>query len=393
MMVDDAAIGARLQAARRAIGLTQTDVGKQMGMVTSTISAIEAGKRSVSGAELYQFAQIYKRPLAFFFSTQLPTESPGFQYLFRNVNEGIVDSGSIVQLQQLAADYQLVEELADAEPLPLPPDYSALGFDSTEEAESLAEMERSRLGLGDAPIKDLTDLLDAKAGVRTFLLPVENQRWSGLVVRDQQGRPCIAANSKEEFYRRNFDLAHEYGHVLVHLGRENRPEGHVDIRAESSGRNTADERFADAFAAAFLMPRRAVLDQLERTLRARGGQFTDEDLAHLAMHFGVSGQAMSLRLVSLRKLARSVHDEYWKRARAGFRGLAEMLGYVVEEPPAFWQALVILPKRFRYLALKAYEREIISVAKLAELLREDVFELRRKLEAVQATADSTPGRE
>ena len=72
---------------------------------------------------------------------------------------------------------------------------------------------------------------------------------------------------------------------------------------------------------------------------------------------------------------------------------AGALGYEVEDPAGFWEAPVILPKRFRYLALKAYERGIVSVSKLAELLRENVFELRGKLEAVhqsgQATADAT----
>lgn len=387
MIVDDATIGARLQAARRAIGLTQTDVGKQLGMVTSTVSAIESGKRSVSGTELYEFARIYGRPLAYFFSSQPPAESAGFQYLFRQANEGIVDRPNIVKLEQLAADYQLLEDLVQAEPLPLPPDYSAFGFSTAEDAERLAEMERSRLGLGDAPIKDLADLLDERAGVRTFMLPVDNGRWSGLAVRDQRGRPCVAVNSKEESYRRNYDLAHEYGHVLVHLGRDNRPDAHVDGDQERAGRSTADERFVDTFASSFLMPRRAVLDQLERTLRMNGGQFTDEDLVRMALYFGVSGQAASLRLVSLRRLSRQMHEQYWQQAST-FKALAEMLGYTVEDPGSFWHRPVVLPKRFRYLALKAYEREIISVAKLAEFLREDVFELRARLETVQVTRDA-----
>src|SRR5262249_56637218 len=110
-MVDDPPLGARLQAARRAIGLTQTEAGRQLGMVASTVSAIESGKRSVSGAELYQFAQIYKRQLAYFLSSDAPTESPGFHYLFRQAKEGILDRLSIVTLEQLAADYQLVEDL------------------------------------------------------------------------------------------------------------------------------------------------------------------------------------------------------------------------------------------------------------------------------------------
>lgn len=358
-------------------------------MVTSTVSAIESGKRSVSGAELYEFARMYQRPLAYFFSAEPPTESAGFQYLFHQANEGIVDRPSVVKLEQLAADYQLLEELVQAEPLPLPPDYSAFGFRTAEEAESLAEMERSRFGLGDAPIKDLDELLDERAGVRTFMLPVENGRWTGLAVRDRSGRPCVAVNSKEESYRRNYDLAHEYGHVLVHLGRDNRPDAHVDGDQERASRS-ADERLVDAFASAFLMPRRAVLDQLERILRTSGGQFTDEDLVRMALHFGVSGQAASLRLVGLRRLSRQVREQYWHQAST-FKALAEMLGYTVEDPTSFWERPVVLPKRYRYLAFKAYEREIISAAKLAEFLREDVFELRAKLEAVQATRDARAG--
>jgi Zn-dependent peptidase ImmA (M78 family) len=378
--VNDATIGARLQTARRAMGLTQTEVGMQLEMVTSTVSAIEAGKRSVSGTELYRFAEIYKRPLAYFLGGEPPSESPGFQYLFRQVDEQILDRPSIVKLEQLAADYQLLEELVGAVPLPLPPDYSTFGFRTTADAETLAEMERSRLSLGDVPIRDLADLLDEQVGARTFMLPVANQSWSGVVVRDGSERPCIAVNSKEEFYRRNYDLGHEYAHALVHLGRRDQPQGRIDVTAELGARQTPEERFADAFAAAFLMPKRAVLEQLERTMRARAGKFTDEDLVHLAMHFGVSGQAMSLRLVSLGKLPRSAHDQYWKQAES-FKALAGMLGYEIENSEAFWGAPVILPKRFRYLALKAYQRDIISVSKLAELLREDIFELRGKLEA------------
>jgi Zn-dependent peptidase ImmA (M78 family) len=240
-------------------------------------------------------------------------------------------------------------------------------------------MERSRLGQGDAPIGDLLNLLDEQAGVRAFLVPVAVQSWSGVAVRDRTNRPCIAVNSKEDAYRRNFDLAHEYGHVLVHLSRSDQPQARIDLAA-GSGRQSPEERFADAFAAALLMPKRAVLDQLERTMRANKGRFTDEDLVHLAMHFGVSGQAMSLRLVSLGKLPRAAHAQLWDRERT-FKALAEMLGYQVEDPETFWGAPAILPKRLRYLALKAYHQELISLSKLAELLREDAFELRARLEA------------
>jgi Zn-dependent peptidase ImmA (M78 family)/transcriptional regulator with XRE-family HTH domain len=373
MMLDDVTIGARLQTARKELGLTQGEVGKQMGMAISTVSEIEAGKRSVTGTELHRFARLYHRPLGFFFEDE-PEESAGFAYLFREADSAILDRGAIVLFRELVHDYTILEEEVEAAPLPLPPDYSRFGFRTEQDAETLAEMERGRLGLGDAPLKDLMNLLDGIVGIKTFLIPVEHQSWSGLVARDKTGRPCIAVNAKEESYRRNFTLAHEYGHVLAHLAKEGMPAARID-RAIDLVQRSADESFANAFASAFLMPRRAILAQLESVLGANNGQFTDADLVHLALQFGVSGQALSARLVTLRKLPRHVHEEYWNRR--SFGDLATALGYEVED----WSLKPVLPARFRYLALKALEESRISLAKLAELLRVNSYELRERLQS------------
>lgn len=384
MAIDNETIGGRLQAARKALGLTQTDVAQKMDMVTSTVSAIEAGKRAVTGAELYTLARIYGRPVAHFLEDEAPAEAAGFQYLFRAVAERLVERGPLVELEQLAEDYDLLEELVGAPALPMPPDYSSFGFRTEQDAEVLAEMERARLGLGDAPVGDLVELLDGTIGVRTFLMPVAQDNWSSVSVQGRGGRPCIVVNSKDEAYRRQYDLAHEYGHVLVHLFRKEAPPAHIES-GTPVGRVSVDERFVDAFASAFLMPRRAVLAQLDLVLKANAGRFTDFDLVHLAMHFGVSGQAMTVRLIGLRKLPRDTYQHYWGRSEHRFKPLAEMLGYTVDDPVGFLERPVILPTRYRYLAMKAYEDEEISLAKLAELLREPYHELRSKVrEAVGA---------
>jgi len=379
MSIDNESIGAKLQAARRALALTQTDVATQMGMVTSTVSAIEAGKRAVTGAELHTLARMYGRPVAYFLGDGAPAATTGFTYLFRAVADKLVDRKPLVMLEHLAADYDLLEEIVDTPPLPMPVDYSRFGFRTEQDAETLADMERARLGLGDGPILDLVDLLDGTAGVRTFLIPVQDQNWSSVSVRGPHDRPAVAVNSKELVYRRRFDLAHEYGHILAHLYRLDGPPAHIEMEASAS-RVPADERFADAFAAAFLMPRRAVLGQLDLVLRANNGRFTDFDVVHLAMHFGVSGQAMTNRLVTLRKVSRDTHQDYWKQGGRKFNALAEMLGYDVEDPEDFWKRPVILPTRFRYLAMKAFEDDAISLAKLAELLREDYHDLRQRVQ-------------
>src|SRR2546430_513564 len=114
MSIDDQTIGARLQAARRALGLTQTDVGGEMGVVTSTVSAIEAGKRSVTGAELYGFAQIYDRPVAYFLGGEAQQGTGSFRYLFRAVADKLFERGPLVKLEQLVDDYDLLEEIVGA---------------------------------------------------------------------------------------------------------------------------------------------------------------------------------------------------------------------------------------------------------------------------------------
>jgi Zn-dependent peptidase ImmA (M78 family) len=381
MRIDDEMIGARLQAARRALGLTQGDVGQRMGMVTSTISAIEAGKRAVTGAELYAFAQIYARPAAYFLGDESRQDSSSFEYLFRAAAEKSIERGQLVELERLVDDYDLLEGLVGAPRLPLPPDYSDFGFQSDQDAETLAEMERARLGLGDAPIADLMDLLDGSAGIRSFLIPVERDAWSSVAVLSRRGRPCIAVNAREPVYRRQYDLAHEYAHVLVHLPRKDGPPAHIDV-STPGGRASAEERFANAFASAFLLPRRAVLGRLALVLKAEAGRVTDFDLLHLALHFGVSVQAMAHRLVALRKVSRDAAQPSLTDDSRELQVLATVLGCNVEDPDGFRERPAILPTRYRYLAMKAYEDEEISLAKLAELLREPYHDLRSKVEPV-----------
>src|SRR5205807_504692 len=127
--------------------------------------------------------------------------------------------------------------------------------------------------------------------------------------------------------------------------------------------------------------------QLDQVLRASGGEFTDHDLVRMAMYFGVSGPALSLRLVALRQMPRAIHDRFWRTAGT-FKRQAKLLGYAVEDQEPIWERPVVLPRRFRYLALKAYEREIISISKLAELLREDSHTLRQQLDSASGAQTS-----
>ena len=57
----------RLQAARLEAGLTQEEVAKLLGKPQSFISKSESGERRVDVVELRHFAEIYQKPVTYFF--------------------------------------------------------------------------------------------------------------------------------------------------------------------------------------------------------------------------------------------------------------------------------------------------------------------------------------
>ncbi len=60
---EHAAIGNRLREAREYVGLLQEDVASALGIPRTSLSALEAGKRKVSGVELRRLARLYRRPV------------------------------------------------------------------------------------------------------------------------------------------------------------------------------------------------------------------------------------------------------------------------------------------------------------------------------------------
>jgi transcriptional regulator with XRE-family HTH domain len=60
---EQAKIGARLKAAREYVGFLQEDVAAALGIPRASVSALESGKRRVTGLEVRRLARIYRRPV------------------------------------------------------------------------------------------------------------------------------------------------------------------------------------------------------------------------------------------------------------------------------------------------------------------------------------------
>src|SRR2546428_13603504 len=65
-MESNEAVGQRSAKAREFLGLTQAVIAEKLGLARTTQVAIEQGRRPVSVAELYRYAEVLSRPLDYF---------------------------------------------------------------------------------------------------------------------------------------------------------------------------------------------------------------------------------------------------------------------------------------------------------------------------------------
>lgn len=122
----------------------------------------------------------------------------------------------------------------------------------------------------------------------------ESPNLSGAMVM-HEGQPFILVNEGHSPVRQRFTIAHELGHLLMHVGTGKA----VMFRDEVSSRGVDPfEVEANAFAAALLMPE----EEVRKFVPEPMNPMDDDAISHLAKNFQVSGQAMAIRLKSLRLL-------------------------------------------------------------------------------------------
>jgi Zn-dependent peptidase ImmA (M78 family)/transcriptional regulator with XRE-family HTH domain len=361
--IDPRVLGGRLQGARKARGMTQQAVADEMEMARTTLVAIEKGERRLSPHELIRLAALYGRPVSDFVSRSTVTESfvPQFRYSWRDdFAEDVELEKTAAELQHLAEDYVELERLCGISTAQNSlPTYNVAGASPEQAAEEIAAAERNRLGIGDGPISNLRERLETDVGVRVFYFAMPS-KVSGVFAYNDILGGCIGINSKHPRDRRNWSLAHEYGHFLT-----NRYQAEITFLTEKK-RQSANERLADVFAENFLMPASGLNRRFTEMHRASpSGSITLAQVCTLADLYQVSVQALTIRLEKLRRFPTGAWD---KLAAGGFkpRQAQQLLG--IDANPPLKDAL---PRRYVNLAVMAYEDGHLSEGQLAKLLRAD----------------------
>ncbi len=304
----EVSIGRQIRRLREAAGLKAADLADALGVDASAVSNLEHGRRNVKASELAAIAN-------FLGVSQLAILEPhsllGRLPVAHRTNGD--DGGSRSTRMRITALAELHQVLSDGGH---PAAAQIGGLPSRdprwlEHANALADWALHRLDPateGEDRLTELASAIEDSLGVDVMVERLGKDSPLGLSITDVEFS-FILVNADQLRSRALFTLAHELGHVLSGDGAMINIDR--DLRARSN-----EERLANAFAAALLMPESKVLGIIKE--HGRGA----ESLARMLIRFEVSYETLVYRLHNLQIINAHGRD----RLRSiGWTGLVEHL--------------------------------------------------------------------
>lgn len=376
-------VGERLRAAREGANLTQAAAAAGIDVARTTLVAIEKGQRRIRPGELQRLARLYDMSV----NALLRREAVHVDLAprFRGLRTGARDAAdAAVQLltRLVRAEVELENLLGVQRTHNYPPERPILRGDVRAQAEADAQELRQWLGLGQAPVRDLTGLLEIDLGVRVYVRRLD-PGVSGLFAHDDRMGACMLLNADHPPERRTLSGGHGLGHLVS--TRRRAEILHADGQGGSPG-----ERYANAFGLAFLTPARAVKLRFSE-ITAGATHLTRRHVILLAHAFGIPREAMVRRLEGLKLTRRGTWD--WFRANGGITSeqARRTLGDLAPVDTGRCEADLPTTLRLNQLAAAAWHRGILSEGQLARMLDLDRVALRGILADVETEGNGANG--
>jgi Zn-dependent peptidase ImmA (M78 family)/transcriptional regulator with XRE-family HTH domain len=366
-MATAAEVGARIRDLRERAEMQSQQLAAKVGIDPSAMSNIERGKRSVKTDELARIADaLGVSPLAILSPDSLLARMP----VAARVQVAQLSDGSAVK--RLTALAELNEVLSEGG---MPPNHKLTHVPPAdtvrwlETAIELADWARQQLEV-DAPSSDrfsnLAEAIENRLGIDVMVESYSREDFAGASITDWTF-PFILVNQDQPTTRALFTLAHELGHVLSKGGAILTLDANLTAL-------TNWERFANAFAANFLMPEAHVNAIVKQQGREVGS------LATMLVEFGVSFESLVYRLHNLALINASGRDQLKARGWTGVlnelddtsrrKALLDSMGSLPEH-----RAPGLLSDR----VFHGYQQGVVSVRPLAGLLHLDADSLLDRL--------------
>jgi Zn-dependent peptidase ImmA (M78 family) len=244
----------------------QRDLAEQIGMTPDAFSRAINGKRQFASIELALLAEEIGADLHWLITGQ--SDPNRVSIAARHNFDHSTGERSIPGRDgddQTLADIALAYRQAH-------PEAAAGGYDWPRSAQAVREV------LGPDFVRPLADLLERHLGIGVVRVAELSTAYSLTI----GGRPVIAVPATGNWFRENWDISHELGHLI----RGDHENGISPAEADRR------EAAANAFAAELLLP----ASKLEKIDWA---SVTDEQLADLIWRLGVSTKALCQRVSAL----------------------------------------------------------------------------------------------
>jgi Zn-dependent peptidase ImmA (M78 family) len=369
-------LGERLKVARETANVTQDAGAKAAGIARTTLVAIEKGQRAARIDELQALCQCYGVSV----NSLLRREAvhvdlvPRFRSL-PEAGDAAIDQAARVLNDLVSAEVELENILGVQKPHNYPAEKSILPGDVRAQAEQDAQSLRHWLGLGDAPVRDLFSVIELQLGIRVYSRRID-PRVSGLFAYDDAVGACILINASHREDRRIQSGGHELGHFIA---TRRLPEVYQDERYD----NSREERYANAFAHAFLTPARTVMQKFKE-VTAGASHLTRRHVIILAHFFGVSRQAMVLRLEELGLTKKGTWEWFADNGGISDEQVQQVLGTAVGDTHV---AGTPRSTRLFSLAVEAWRKNLISEEQMSDMLKIGRTQVRELVDEAAAEED------
>lgn len=255
-------------------GKTQKEVATSVGMTPDAFSRALKGERSFSAIELASLAEALHEDVHY-----LIVGEPDPNRLVLAARHGYDHDTRERSVNGYKEDRKVLEGISLA--------YRQAGQVGAEPSWVPADVDQARQTLGAEFVRHMLERLEERCGIDVVRMSALSTSYSFRVGR----RAVIAIPGQGNWFRENWDMAHELGHFV--LGHE----GVIQHEGEVNG----PEREANAFAAELLLPK----SEMERVDWVA---VSAEDLASKVWQWGVSTHALRTRIAALGLPRHHVND-------------------------------------------------------------------------------------
>ncbi|HZP79062.1 MAG TPA: XRE family transcriptional regulator [Pseudolabrys sp.] len=363
--------------ARESASLGQQELADALDVQLERIQAWESGTDRPSLAQLRRIAKKCKRPLSVFYLPEPPQDFQPLRDFRRLAGAATQQFSSELAYEVRAAHERRLVAIEVVEALAEQPIALGLVADLREAPELVGARIRQRLGIdlakqsrwGDTgrAFRAWRDAIEG-AGVLVSVVggahhQIDIEEMRGFAIA-QQPLPMIVVNGQDRTGGRIFTLLHELGHIL--LG-QSVLENSIEPGDALPAPDRAMERFCNQVAAAALMPRDDLLaERLLATKTPLRSEWSNEEIETLARRYGVSREALLVRLIELRQITNAFFQG--KRAEYARQREAESGEAVGGFAPYRYQVLGYIGRGFARLVLQGYHNNQLTLSSVSGYL-------------------------